>query len=522
MLIYLALFLYAFTPVVIFFLNYRKKDEGQIWLAALFCCFVSFVLIFLSPISKIAGDDPSIWFASSSLVLTLNPAWGNMDWLLMVLLSLSTLAFVFEAYLGREKSGFSNRKIIILFATTSVGLIGLITRQMVLLLLALFLLDSIQLVYHFSKNRELFSTRGQVIPPILKVSSIIALGYVAILDVSGEMSVGSTDPLFFIVAVILFRLLAEFLQWITQKNDSDYTDQWMILLNTFVLLKILSLVKYSAGSPFPNSITILIISLLVSISLFYLWIKRSDARMQDVFASGVSTTLALSFFLFGVRQELVVLILPMIFSLVNQMVSGRKRSLQYLQLAVETLFLIGFPFSPWYLLNKVLLSGNESTAILFLLLAVEGFYLTGFVVCQVKEILKKDHTMEKYQINTGNNSLSWLWMAVLIGILLRGFVSFEPWTQISWMNFLPAAFLLLIPLILFISRKNKVPSQTAAPYHVSGIRFLDSGIQIALVIVNIFRQLFEGLSALLEGDGGLVWAIILLILLLTLYRGLVG
>ncbi|HBH11536.1 MAG TPA: hypothetical protein DDX29_00205 [Clostridiales bacterium] len=522
MLIYLALFLYSITPVAIFFLSYRKKDEGQTWLAALFCCFVGFVLIFLSPVSKTAGDDPSVWFASSSLVLTTNPAWGNTDWLLMVLLGLSTLAFILKAYLDREKTGFTSRKIIFLFATTSVGLISLITHQMFFLLFAVFLLDCIQLVYQFSENRELFSTRGQVIPLILKLSSVIAMGYLAILNVSQESNGGSTNPLLPIIVIILFRLLAEFLQRITQSKEPDYSDQWMLSLNTTVLLKMLSLVRYPVASSLTASRVILIIFLIIGILLLYLWILRSDTKMKDVFTSGISITLAVTFFSLGARQELVVLILPMIFSLVNLIIAGRKKSLKYLQLGVEVLFMIGFPFSPWYVLNKVLFSSNESTTILVLVLVAEGLYLAGFLINQVKTILKKDRTVDGYQTNTENNSLSWFLMAILIGILLRGFVPFESWMPINWLNLLPAAFSLLVPVYFSILRKNKVLLPTNAARLSSGMRILDGGTQIALVIVNIFRQVFEGLSALLEGDGGLVWAVILLILLLTLYRGLVG
>jgi len=51
-------------------------------------------------------------------------------------------------------------------------------------------------------------------------------------------------------------------------------------------------------------------------------------------------------------------------------------------------------------------------------------------------------------------------------------------------------------------------------------RIVEKITHIFLIIVNVFRQFFEGISALLEREGGLVWAIIILILLLTLFKGL--
>ncbi len=93
--------------------------------------------------------------------------------------------------------------------------------------------------------------------------------------------------------------------------------------------------------------------------------------------------------------------------------------------------------------------------------------------------------------------------------------------QITWLALSPAAGFILVPIKLLIDRKRKgeIIEQTNIP-NTSSSLILERITKIFLTISNVFRQIFEGISAVFEGEGGLVWAIILLILLLTLFKGL--
>ena len=523
-LIYLALFLYVLTSAVLLFLHFQKKEEGQTWLAALFCCFASFILILLSPLAGTVSNNPIIWFTSRSMVLTIDPVWGRFDWLIMVLLSLSTLVFILTSYIQRERKGFDRRTTFFLFSTTITGILTSITQRFVFLPFLIFLLDCTQIFYQFSEDRELFSTRGQVIPLIIKLSSIILLGYAAILvERSGEPDSITTNPLFLIILIAMLHLLAEFLQRITTKKAPNIKDQWMTLINTVFMLKMLSLLQqYPSITSDSKMIVILVVLLLVSFVMLFLWIVRPVDKTKDLFASGISITLASSFLFLGVREELVVFVLPIFFLWMNQQAGPNKKYLNILLLAIQTLFLIGVPFSPWYALNNNIVDGTKLSAGSVILLIMEGLYLAGFILHQVKEYNRKDHSDDEHHTKSETSSASWLILAVLAGTLLRGFVTSANWVHISWLHYLPAACLLFIPVYSLIYSRRASLVQTKSTYHVSGIQILDKTTQIILVIVNIFRQVFDGLSALLEGDGGLVWAIILLILLLTFYRGLVG
>ena len=522
MLIYLALFLYGLTLAVVLFLHLRKKEEGQTWLAALFCCFASFALIFLSPLSGTVRGSPFIWFVSNSMILTIDPVWGRFDWLIMVLLSLSTLIFTLVSYLNREKKRFDGRTTSFLFITTMAGILILSTQRLVFLPFLLFLLDCIQIFHQFSEDRELFSTRGQVIPLIIKLSSIILLGYVAILvERTGEVDFVTINPLTLLTLIALMRLLADFLQRITARTKLDSKDRWMTVLNTVFLLKMFSITQ-SFATMNSNSIVILTVQVLFSVFLLYLWIMRPTERMNDLFASGITITLASGLLFLDIREELMALVLPIIFIWVDQQTEWNKNSLRFLRVIVQSLFLVGAPFSPWYALNKSIVDETLSFSASIPLLVVEGLYLVGFILHQMKGLNGKSHLDSEYRANSESGSLSWLWIALLLAVLLRGFVPSAIWEVSDGLPYVPSVLLLCIPIYLFVNRKTESPARTKPAYHVSGLQITEKATQVILVIVNIFRQIFEGLSALLEGDGGLVWAIILLILLLTFYRGLVG
>lgn len=524
MLIYLALFLYILTLAVLLFLHSQKKEEGQTWLAALFCCFAGFLLIFLSPLSGTVSDSPIIWFTSGSMLLSIDLAWGRFDWLIMVLLSLSTLVFTLAAYMNKARKGFDRRTIYFLFVTTIVAILTLTTQRLIFLPFLLFLLDCAQIFHQFSEDRELFSTRGQVIPLIIKLSTIILLGYAAILvEGTGEVDFNTINPGLLLILIALLHLLADFLQRITAQAAPDTKDRWMTLLNTVFLLKMFSLMKpFTSMNSNSNLTVILIVQVLLSSVIFYLWVMRPAEKTNDLFASGISITLASGFLFLDVQEELMVLVLPVLFMWMNQQVEMKKKHLHPFRVAIQSLFLVGAPFSPWFALNKNIIDSTLSFINSVPLLITEGLYLGGFILHQMKGFNgKKEHDTE-HHTKSDTGSLSWIIITLLLVVLIRGFIPPASWVVSEWLHYLPSIFLLFVPVYLLINRRKESPVRMKPTYRVSGVKIVDKATQIILVIVNIFRQIFEGLSALLEGDGGLVWAVILLILLLTFYRGLVG
>ena len=522
MLIYLALFLYLLTLAVLLFLRSRKKEEGQTWLAALFCCFASFSMIFLSPLSGTVGDSPLVWFASGSLVLTFEPAWGDFDWLIMVLLSLGTLIYTLTSYLKREKKRFDGRTTSFFFITTMAGILTLTTQRLIFSPFLFFLLDCTQIFYQFSEDRELFSTRGQVIPLIIKLSSIILMGYTAVLvERTGQVDLSAINPMLLLTLIALLRLLADFLQRITTPTAPDSKDRWMALLHTVFLLKMFSVMQPSG--PVNSSLNpIVIVQVLLSAVMLYLWVMRPAEKTNDLFASGISITLASACLFSGVREEMMVLVLPLFFIWMDRHVEEKNKNLHLFQVVIQSLFLIGAPFSPWYALNESVAGNSLSFSGSIPLLVVEGLYLAGFILHQTKGWNGKTLPDSERRASNETDPLSWIKMALLLAILIRGFVLPATWEVSGWLLYLPSVFLLFIPIYFLVNRKAGARVQTKPTYHISGLQVVDKATQIILVIVNIFRQIFEGLSALLEGDGGLVWAVILLILLLTFYRGLVG
>ncbi len=93
--------------------------------------------------------------------------------------------------------------------------------------------------------------------------------------------------------------------------------------------------------------------------------------------------------------------------------------------------------------------------------------------------------------------------------------------QIKWIAFSPLIFLLLVPLESIVnSRKTSEKIKNETTLYAPSSLLIEKITRTFLTIGNIFRQIFEGVSTILEREGGLIWAIIFLILLLTLFKGL--
>jgi hypothetical protein len=93
--------------------------------------------------------------------------------------------------------------------------------------------------------------------------------------------------------------------------------------------------------------------------------------------------------------------------------------------------------------------------------------------------------------------------------------------QITWIIFMPLIFLVIIPLDSIMNqRKILRENQNKEIQYAPSLLLIEKITHVFLTIGNILRQIFEGVSVVLEREGGLVWAIIFLILLLTLFKGL--
>ncbi|RJQ40223.1 MAG: hypothetical protein C4545_09000 [Anaerolineaceae bacterium] len=519
MLIYFALLTYAVAPIAAFFLIQRKKDEGQIWLLFLTCSVIGSILIFLSPIILEQGDHPYLWFSTTSMTVSIGLQWEKSDWVLQQFIALFIVIYMVKNYMAREQQALPFREICFLFCSGILGISALIIHKEFAMAAFLFCLDGLRLILRFAKDHEIFSNRRETLSLLLRFISIILLILLATMVDTERNDLNFLFQFTLMAGVIFLRLGAEFIDQISPSRRSYGINKWIIFLESVIIIRMMTMLPIITNKAEGTSLYLLLLCGILFLSFFYLWIWRSNHEWNGFISSATAFFLAVYFFLLGVRQELLFLVLSIYFLLLNDQVASDKKATRIILIICEEIFLLGYTFSPNYALNKALLNAQNTTPFVFFAFLMEGIYSAGFAIIQKKAIRQPVSEIKKDSFF--HNLLLWLSLAGLLLIVIKGFVPMDGFEQISWFAFTPLILLILIPLDSFVNRrKNPKGIQDETRLSTPSSRIVEKITHIFLIIVNVFRQFFEGISALLEREGGLVWAIIILILLLTLFKGL--
>lgn len=514
-LIWFALLSYAIAPLVVFFLTQKKREEGQIWLVFLTGSVISSLFVFLNSMVHIQDSSPFLWFPTNSMILALGLQWEKADWILQQFIALYLLVFVLKGYLDRERESLRRNEIAILFFTTFCGIFALSVNREFLLVSFLFGLDVIRLLKRFLDQKELISSRRDTISLLLRFISIVLLTYFsALVDIGG---IGSTFLLqFFLIAGISFiRLVADYIDQVSRQNASPKNLRgWFIFLDSVILIRMMSLIPDISSELTGIYLVLLIILGILFLSILVLLFWQTGLFKHDFTIYPVCFLLAVMLLLMGIREELLFLVLPLFFLQINSQIPAEKFWSGVLQIG-ELIFLIALPFSPIYLLSKALMNLQLSLPIVYSVLLFIGFYLACFVIIQIRS--------NKFPAQESESKISlWIVLAGMLLILIKGFFQIGGLDQISWMAFSPTVGFILLPVELLIHRKQEAGEITRVNHNIGNAPALviEKIIQIFLTISDVFRQIFEGIGAVFEGEGGLLWAIILMILLLTLFKGL--
>jgi len=518
-LIWFALISYAIAPVAAFFLAQRKKEEGQIWLVFLVCSMIGSILIFLTPTTCIQSDSPYLWLSSHSIILSIEQQWETPEWVLQQCIVLFIMVYMVKNYMAREQHTLPFRAIIFLFCTAMLGIsISSIHKEFVLAAF-LFCLDGLRLVFRFIKNKEIFSTRRDTISLLLRFISIILLILLATLVDTERYGQYFLSQFMLTMGVILLRLGANYIDQISSDKPLFNMNDWLAFLESMLIICVMTMLPVNTNKVEGISFYFLLICGILLLFFSYLWIWRLDHKWSRFILSIFAFFLVIYFFLLGIREELLFLVLPVYFLLLNDQVQNGKKATGTILLIGEVIFLLGFSFSPNYALNKALLNTQNTSWFVYSAFIMEGLYLAGFVITQKRN--NKQLISENRRKAYSDTILLWFVLAGLILIIVKGFFPMDGLNQIKWIAFSPLIFLVLVPSESIVnSRKTLGKTQNETTLYAPSSLLIEKITRTFLTIGNIFRQIFEGVSTILEREGGLIWAIIFLILLLTLFKGL--
>ncbi|NMC60087.1 MAG: hypothetical protein GYA51_12020, partial [Candidatus Methanofastidiosa archaeon] len=492
-------------------LTRNNKEEGRVWLLFLSSSLIGSLLLFLNPTIHTQSNSPFLWFSTSSLIFSIGTQWDKADWILQQCVALYLFMFLVRGYLNREKNPLPHKEISILFCGTFLGIFSLCMNKEFVLTSFLFCLDIGRLIKCFIEKEEIITSRQDAITLLLRFVSIILSIFF-----SSLVETGSTFLIqfFFMIVVIFLRITANYIDQVSQQGDFfGSLNNWFIFLDSLILVRMMSFMSGTSNGMTGLYLSLLLFFMILFLLLMMLLFRQRNLSRDSFIFIPVYFLIIIIFLLLGIRQELLFLLLPAFFLQINDQIELKKRGSILLQV-VEIIFLIGLPFSSLYFVNKTLLDSQLSLLFIYSAFILEGIFLAGFEILQISK-------NNFYSSRKNTNMSLWIMLLGIVLILLKEFFVMDGLDQIAWLALSPAAGFILIPIKLLMDkrRKSEIIEQTNIPKTNSSLN-LERITKVFLTISNIFRQMFEGISAVFEGEGGLVWAIIFLILLLTLFKGI--
>ena len=520
MLVFIVLLLYFTAPILLFILTQKKIEEGRIWLGLFGIAGISWTLLLIGPVVLIQREAPALWFSSQSFILPFTMQWEKMEWMLQLLIASTMIVFLVEQYLDKRREEIPQVPIFVRFWGAALTVLGLSFGNAYSIVILFFSADGLLILSRFLSEGEVFSKREYVFPFLLRLISIPLLAVFSIAQVRIAQYPGWISLLFLF---LLLRVFAWFLEHDQRLDDNDKPQLWLECVEATLMVLIFS--NISSYSPTTGWIWIVLLAVLTgSIGIFlFLGVFRSKKRWESFIFILASILLSLGFFFTGVRNEMIALLLPMLFLLLHDLLPGKGRMREWIMLGLEVIFLCSFSFSPFYVLNSVVINNGIPFTSIVLLFISEGVFMALFIDQRLKQIKRSRVLLQEEAAN--QSYLYWAEGALLAILVLRTGIPLQSLSAFSWYAILPSLGLLLVPInyaVLRVFQKGTARSQTELSARRPVLSLSQSMIRVGLVVVNLFRQLFETISAVLEGEGGLIWAVIFLILLLTLYKGLVA
>lgn len=518
--VFAALFLYLAFPITATILTHRKMDEGRVWLLALFSELLALIFLLIHPVTSGSETLNHVWFSSSALILTSDSLWDRAVWLNRLLIGLVIVIRIALNYVRRIEKPFSRYETWNISVGAVLGIIALGVNQIFLLAIGWTLLDGLWVVRNYFEEKELFKSRREVLALLLRLISILIIVFLSLQSDVIISNIASGVIISLILLVIVLRLLAIYLDQLSINPKFQMNTDWMLYLNIMFLVKMLSVLSTSLVL---TGITYLFISIpvvLITGVFIFLIFKKIDPGMTKFNVSVLVVNVALFGFFLGVRSELLYMLLPLYFLMFNEQLSELSKGHRTALVLFEMIFMVGYTFSPFYSLNDELVNSGVQPVYQYVLLGLEGLLLASFLINQQFET--PHCIVHRHEFTRSLIILVWFVIAILILSTLKGFFIILPVGRVSWTAFIPLVVAGgMFALSNFFAKKKTGGNSIKVGAFSLSKRLIDSIARIFLVLVNLLRQLFEGITSILEGDGGLIWAIIFLILLLTLYKGIV-
>jgi hypothetical protein len=503
------------------FLRQRGVRTAYIWLLISSISLVVWLLLVLIPVESAKPFEIRDWFQLGGLTITLQFGMSRQNWPLIFAVAAFNLSFFLTAVV-RLDIRTDLKYWLVQLNMTCLAILALSARNSWTLLILWTALDILNFFYHYQVSKSAYSIQ------IFRSMMIRFVGsMVLIWNIAGMQAGGINFPLdlipqgaglsMFLAALLHSGILPINVQDEKSRTETDRIVQRGFKINNFVTSFAFVQFLEAPEMAMFTGFLVRLIALLITVIFSYQWMVRKTLVGFDYLlaaGSGFLFLLYISGLPIAVTFSLVTF---MFLTTCLTLFTHRGRSLMVFPV-LAFLIASGLPFSVLSMGSRgFFYQGGFIES--YLLLIPFGFLLAGFLV-KSKDQQKMFPELEPWYQTVYLAGLFLFIFSMLIIVIIQvtsPFAEIEKW----WMGLGIAVF--SVALFAYVERKNRLrtPAYFSSAPKIGGVADVISLSWLFKVFAfsrDKSAKIVSAFSALLEGDGGVLWAIVLLILMISLIR----
>ncbi len=515
-------FLCLFSVLIGYFLKTRGVRTAYIWMVLVFISFTLWIILIAFPYQKISAIIINDWFRFGETRISLQFALNSQNWILVLSLFAINLTFLLTGITRLDiKSDLANWTFQLLLTTFSF--LALISANLWSLVLLWTVIDLLELGFHsviLKDTNEKIYFRKYI---VRSIGSILLIWNIALISKSGSAPlingiVASTPNTSIFLAALIHSGIFPFdpeLNRSKSEKSSDLLKDFFIILNFIVSFSIITYLQ-APEIPFVLSLSLSIVAniLIIFSSIRWAFIREKTFSPQTLLflVSGV----IISLYLFGAAQYITFLLASIIISIMwLALFTHRSKKLSIFPL-ISTFLISGLPLSLNAFGSRGFIGDGFSIGLIVLLFS-RILFIIGYIRFAFDENEKYNELEIWYQVAYLTGLFIPFLSAASIIIFSRKTIIIE--LQNWWIG--SAVSLIAIAGYVFYKRSKTKKEPVEISYEsgsklIQHIGSLDWLFNTFSFIENKVSGFASGFSVLMEGDGGIVWALVLLILIISL------
>ena len=518
--IQLLVFLLILAAVLAFFLQTRKIRTAYIWISITILSLLVWLVLIVVPPGRILPFNINNWYQIGNFSTVLTFSFNEVNWPLIFSLAAFNLAFFLSAVVRLDIRS-DLRFWIIQLILTGLAMLAVLAGNLWTLLIMWTALDVTAFFYYYQVSKSAYTIQIFRVMIIKSIGSIFLVWFIA-QSVQGGINPSLRDlPSSASLALFAAAFLHSGVLPISAKREKIQTESDRIIQVAYKTINFVvsfSLVPYLVQPGFSGLPLIITKIIALGVVLFSarLWAQSAAADThENIFLFCLSGFFFIHF-LSGLHSASAHLLLFALFSILWMTIYTHRAKTLFIFYGIFLFLISGLPFSIFSLGTRGLLVQGVGVEQIFLLAAFV-LLLTG---CGRRILIdQKDfHDLEPWFQAVYLSALFVFSFSQII-VVINQFTSLQDEMRMSWLGL--GSSLASVILYLLIRHRRQ-------PVRTAGVNLLEvTHGGIAIFSMNwLFRitaflrdkvgRLITAFSLLLEGEGGVLWALVFLILMISL------